>query len=166
MPGLNRRAFVGSVVATSISPTAALSQQRRDPNNQDPTPMRIRMTFGNRSMFATLYDNPAARDFVTMLPLDLTIEDYSTNEKIVRLPRRLTEEGSGPFGNERPYDLCYFKPWGNLALFYDDYRHPGLIRLGRFDEGHEALHVKGEFPVRIERIDQLTDQSIPQDQEP
>jgi hypothetical protein len=42
-----------------------------------------------------------------MLPLDLTIEDYSTNEKIAHLPRKLTEEGSGPFGNERPYDLCY-----------------------------------------------------------
>ena len=34
-----------------------------------------------------------------MLPLDLTITDYSTNEKIAYLPRKLTEEGSGPFGD-------------------------------------------------------------------
>lgn len=68
------------------------------------------------------------------------------------LPRKLTEEGSGPFGNERPGDLCYFKPWGNLALFYADYRWNGLIRLGRFDNGFDPLLVRGEYPVRIERI--------------
>lgn len=114
--------------------------------------MRIRMTFDGRIMTATLYDNPSARDFFSMLPLHLTVSDYAHNEKIAYLPRKLTEEGSGPFGNEQPYDLCYFMPWGNLAMFYADYRHPGLIRLGRFDEGEQALHVRGEFPLHIERI--------------
>jgi len=53
----------------------------------------------------------------------------------------------------KPYDLCYFKPWGNLALFYAPYRYSnGLIRLGRFDAGHEALHVRGEFPLHIEAL--------------
>ncbi|MDG4901051.1 cyclophilin-like fold protein [Mesorhizobium sp. WSM4989] len=110
------------------------------------------MTFDGRTMTATLYDNPSARDFFSMLPLDLTIDDYARNEKIAYLPRKLTEEGSGPFGNEQPYDLCYFVSWGNLAMFYADYRHPGLIRLGRFDGGEEALHIRGEFPLRIERM--------------
>ena len=110
------------------------------------------MTFDGRAMTATLHDNPSARDFFSMLPLDLTIDDYAHNEKIAYLPRKLTEKASGPFGNERPYDLCYFMPWGNLAMFHAGYRHPGLIRLGRFDDGYEALHVRGEFPLRIERI--------------
>jgi len=114
--------------------------------------MRIRMTFDGRVMTATLYDNPSARDFFSMLPLHLTVSDYAHNEKIAYLPRKLTEEGSGPFGNEQPYDLSYFMPWGNLAMFYAGYRHPGLIRLGRFDEGEQALHVRGEFPLHIERI--------------
>lgn len=114
--------------------------------------MKITMTFNGTTMTATLYDNPSARDFASMLPLDLRIEDFGGNEKIVHLPRKLTEEGSGPFGNERPGDLCYFKPWGNLALFYDDYRWDGLIRLGRFDWGFEPLLVLGAYPVRIERI--------------
>ncbi len=68
------------------------------------------------------------------------------------MPRKLTAEGQGPFDNERAYDLCYYVPWGNLAMFYGDYEFPGLVRLGRFDEGYEALHVKGEYPLRIERI--------------
>lgn len=114
--------------------------------------MRIKMTFDGRTMTATLFDNPAARDFFSMLPLDLKIEDFSSNEKIAYLPRKLTQEGSGPFGNEKPYDLCYYMPWGNLAMFYAGYKHPGLIRLGRFDEGYEALHVRGDFPLRIDAI--------------
>ncbi|WP_192244662.1 cyclophilin-like fold protein [Mesorhizobium silamurunense] len=149
---LSRRTLLGAALATAILPRAARSQQGRDPASQEPTGMRIRMFFNGRTMTATLYDNPSARDFFSMLPLHLTIDDYAHNEKIAYLPRKLTEEGSGPFGNERPYDLCYFVPWGNLAMFYADYRHPGLIRLGRFDEGEEALHTRGEFPLRIERI--------------
>ena len=109
------------------------------------------MTFNGMTMTATLYDNPSAREFASMLPLNLTIEDHSKNEKIVYLPRQLTEEGAGPFDNEQPGDLCYFRPWGNLALFYADYRWDGLIRLGRFDS-IDSLLARGEFPVRIERI--------------
>ncbi|RWF50949.1 MAG: MFS transporter [Mesorhizobium sp.] len=150
-PHLTRRAVLGGALAASVLPYAA-NGQGRDFGSQEPTNVRVRMTFKGLSMTATLYDNPTARDFASMLPLDLTIEDFSNNEKIVHLPRKLTEEGSGPFGNERPGDLCYFKPWGNLALFFADYRWDGLIRLGRFDGGFEPLLVRGEFPVRIERI--------------
>jgi len=149
---ISRRSFLGTALAATLLPRIASGQQGIDPANQEPSDMRIRMTFDGRSMTATLYDNPSARDFYGMLPLDLTIENYGGNEKIAYLPRKLTEEGNGPFGSERPYDLCYFMPWGNLAMFYADYKHPGLIRLGRFDEGYEALHVPGEFALRIERI--------------
>ncbi|WP_214475654.1 cyclophilin-like fold protein [Mesorhizobium sp. dw_380] len=149
---LTRRTLLGAALAATVLPRPASSQQRKDPASQEPTDMRITMTFDGRTMTATLYDNPSARDFFAMLPLDLTIENYAHNEKIAYLPRKLTEEGSGAFGNERPYDLCYFVPWGNLAMFYAEYRHPGLIRLGRFDGGHGALHVPGKFPLHIERI--------------
>ena len=87
-----------------------------------------------------------------MLPLDVTIDDYADNEKIAHLPRKLTEDGSGPFGSERPGDLCYYSPWGNLTLFYAGYRYSsGLIRLGHLDDGVEPLLTRGNFPLRIER---------------
>jgi hypothetical protein len=115
--------------------------------------MRIRLTFNNRTMTAILYDNPSARDLASLLPLDLTIDNYANNEKIAYLPRKLTEEASGPFGNEAPGDLCYFAPWGNLALFYAGYRwSEGVIRLGRFEGSFEPLLTRGKFPLRIARI--------------
>jgi hypothetical protein len=88
-----------------------------------------------------------------MLPLDLTIDNYSTNEKIAYLPRKLSEESSGPFGNEAPGDLCYYAPWGNLAFFYAAYRYSnGLIRLGRLDGGIEPLLKRGKFDLHIELL--------------
>lgn len=139
-----------AMAAAFILPGRALSKSGAD--NQEKTDLKIKLTFGKNTMMATLYDNPSARDFASMLPLDLKIVDFGSNEKIAYLPRKLTVEGHGPFDNERPYDLCYYMPWGNLAMFYADYRHPGLIRLGRFDQGYEALHIPGEFPLRIERV--------------
>lgn len=148
----NRRVLIGTALAA-----AALSGHARgqgnDPASQEPTDMRVSLTFGDMTMSATLYDNPSARDFYSMLPLDLTIQDFSNNEKIVHLPRKLTEEGRGRFGNEQPGDLCYYRPWGNLALFYLPYTYgSSLIRLGRFDNGFKPLLTRGEFPVRIEQL--------------
>jgi len=148
----SRRQILGVALAAAALPPVVSAQQGGDPDSQEPTDVRIRLTFNGLMLTATLYDNASARDLASMLPLDLKIEDFGGNEKIVHLPRKLTEDGSGPFTNERPGDLCYFKPWGNLALFYADYHWDGLIRLGRFDNGFDALLVRGEYPVRIERI--------------
>ncbi|MBO0133755.1 cyclophilin-like fold protein [Agrobacterium burrii] len=145
-----RRELLALAIAAIIVPGRGFSKS--GPNNQERTEVKIKLTSGENTMTAVLYDNPSARDFASMLPLDLRIADFSSNEKIVYLPRKLTVEGHGPFDNERPYDLCYYMPWGNLAMFYANYRHPGLIRLGRFEQGYEALHLPGEFPLRIERI--------------
>jgi hypothetical protein len=146
-----RRALLIGLCALIALPRAAFAQ-KNDPASQEPTDMKIKLTFNNQSMTATLYDNASARDLYAMLPLDLSIDNYASNEKITYLPRKLTEEGSGPFGNEKPGDLCYYAPWGNLALFYAGYRwSEGLIRLGRFDDGYEPLLTRGKFPLKIER---------------
>ena len=115
--------------------------------------MRLRFAFADQEFTATLEDNPSARDLLSMVPLDLIIDDYATNEKIAYLPRKLTEEGSAAFGNERPGDLCYYAPWGNLAFFHAGYRWSrGLIRLGRLEDGLEPLLVRGKFSLRMKRL--------------
>lgn len=56
--------------------------------------MRIRCRFEDKTFTVGLLDNPSARDLVVMLPLDLVIEDFSTNEKIAYLPRKLTKKAA------------------------------------------------------------------------
>lgn len=144
---LSRRSVLAAAAAGILAPATARAQAYAQEGNA----MRLRLTFADQDFTATLEDNPSARDLVSLLPLVLTIDDYSTNEKIAYLPRKLTEEGSGRFGNEAAGDLCYFAPWGNLAMFHGPYRWSrGLIRLGRFDQGPAPLLVRGKHPLRIE----------------
>lgn len=115
--------------------------------------MRLRLTFADQDFTATLEDNASARELFAMLPLDLTIDDYSSNEKIAYLPRKLNVDGSSRFENEAVGDLCYYAPWGNLAMFHGSYRWSrGLIRLGRLDRGPKPLLVRGAFPLRVEPL--------------
>ncbi len=146
MEGLtcSRRAFVAAA-AVAAMPRVVPAQT---PSARVRT--RIECAFDKHRFTVILDDSPSARDLLSMLPLALTIEDYATNEKIARLPRKLSEEGSGPFASEAPGDLCYYAPWGNLAFFYSDYRYSqGLIRLGRLDTGIAPLLTRGSFPLRI-----------------
>ena len=76
--------------------------------------MRVRLTFNNQTMTAILYDNPSARDFVSLLPLDLMIDVYGNNEKIAYLPRKLTEEGSGPLQRRRAWGFRLSSPRGAI----------------------------------------------------
>ena len=117
--GLTRRSLIAATLASAaFFPRSAFSQITANTSSREGAGnMQIRCAFDGQTFTATLYDNPSARDFASMLPLDISIEDYSTNEKIAYLPRKLTEDGSGPFSNEAPGDLCYYAPWGNLAFF-------------------------------------------------
>lgn len=149
-----RRSILGATLAGIVRPGVALGQMAARVGGA--AAMKIRCTFADQTFTATLEDHPSARDFASLLPLDLGIEDYSTNEKIAYLPRKLTEDGSGPFSNENPGDLCYYAPWGNLAFFYAGYRYSrGLIRLGRLDAGFESLLKRGKFSLRIQLVSQL-----------
>ncbi|MET0313997.1 cyclophilin-like fold protein [Aureimonas altamirensis] len=146
--GLDRRTLLAAAAALAVPILGGATL--RAAHAQKESAMRLTFTFSDQTFTATLEDNPTARDLVSLLPLDLTIDDYSTSEKIAYLPRKLSEEGSGRFENEATGDLCYFAPWGNLAMFHASYRWSrGLIRLGRLEAGPSPLLVRGEYPLRV-----------------
>ena len=100
-----------------------------------------------------MHDNPTARDFISLLPLTLTLEDYAKTEKISDLPRTLTKERAPSGSDPSVGDITYYSPWGNLAIFYKDPGYAaGLIILGEIDSGVEALNVPGSVRVKIELI--------------
>ena len=118
------------------------------------------MSIEGRWIPATLADNDTARDFASQLPLELTLTDYAATEKISDLPRRLSTEGAPPGIDPVAGDLAYYSPWGNLAIFYEDFRHSaGLIKLGRIDSGLEVLNRPGPLRVTIEPVEEETGRS-------
>jgi hypothetical protein len=60
---------------------------------------RIKLSFNNEKVIVNMYDNPTSRDFLTLLPLTLTFEEYSGTEKISRLAERLSTEDA-PSGSD------------------------------------------------------------------
>ena len=63
-------------------------------------------------------NHPTSRDFLSMLPLRLKLEDLAGKEKISYLPRKLKTKGS-PGSDPEDGDLIYYAPWGNLGFYYD-----------------------------------------------
>ncbi|MCW3844514.1 cyclophilin-like fold protein [Micromonospora yasonensis] len=110
----------------------------------------VRFTVGSESVDVTIVeDSPATRDFLSMLPLTLTLEEFNGREKIADLPRALKYEGS-PGSDPKDGDLIYFIPWGNIGFYYNT---DGIgysdqtLHLGTYDgtakelerlEGHKA----------------------------
>ena len=115
----------------------------------------MRIDIEGAAITATLLDTATARDFASLLPLTLTLNDYAATEKIGDLPRRLSTEGA-PLGSDPSVgDIAYYSPWGNLALFYGDSRatRAELVKLGKLISGVEALKRPGPLAVTIELIE-------------
>jgi Cyclophilin-like family len=53
----------------------------------------IRLTVNGKAITATLIDSETARDFISLLPLTLTMNDLCRREKFANLPRTLSNEG-------------------------------------------------------------------------
>ncbi|WP_018609773.1 cyclophilin-like fold protein [Uliginosibacterium gangwonense] len=115
--------------------------------------MQVRMAINGYSTTATLEDNASARDFLSMLPMTLKLDDYNATEKIAYLPRKLTTTGAPAGIDPEVGDITYYAPWGNLAIFYRDFGYStGLIRLGRFDGGVDLLKARGGLEITIEAV--------------
>jgi len=117
---------------------------------------KVKLTFDDGEAVAELYDNPTSRDLVSMLPLTLSFKDFNSTEKIAYPPRKLSTENA-PFGLvPAEGDFALFAPWGNLVIYYHDFRYSKeLVSLGHFTSGVEQLaKMNHDFTVRIEVVNQ------------
>src|SRR5262245_39812605 len=101
--------------------------------------MKIRIRIEEKSIPATMRDTATARDFISLLLLQLNLKDYAGTERISDLPKKLTTKGSPSGSDPSAGDLAYYAPWGNLAVFKDFSYSDGLVILGRLDSGIEML---------------------------
>ena len=113
--------------------------------------MKIRLRVADKVITATLLDSKATQDFISLLPLTLTLEDYAGTEKISYLPRKLSTEGAPAGSDPAVGDITYYAPWGNLAIFHRDFGYSsGLVILGKIDSGVEVFTAPGSVKVTIE----------------
>jgi len=113
----------------------------------------IRLIINEEQVQATLYNNRAAEDFFSLLPLELSLNDYAGTEKISNLPRSLTVANTPAGHQPTAGEITYYAPWGNLAIFYKEFAYSkGLIALGKIEGSIAFLSAGNLIKIRIEPI--------------
>lgn len=119
--------------------------------------MKIRLKIDDNVIIATLNDSKTTRDFISLLPLTLTMNDLFRREKFAHLPRAISEEGKRTHTYEVG-QVVYWSPGPDVAIFYrndgEKIPNPGIIVIGKIDSGVAALDVAGSVKVTIELHDE------------
>ena len=125
--------------ATSSTTSARPSAPASEPSSASGvTPIRV--TVGDQTFTAELYDNPTAHDLADQLPLTLTMDDLNRLEKTGPLPRALTTDGVPGGSDPEVNEIGYYAPGRDLVLYYGDVGYyNGIIRIGRFDETIDTI---------------------------
>lgn len=131
-----------------------IGANREETESLEETSMKVKISVGNRTITASMEDNAAGRDFLSRLPLEVTLNDYNnTTEKIFYPDPALTTEGMTRGCTPTPGDITIYVPWGNVAIFCKSWSQSNdLIKIGRIDgDGIEALNIGGDIVVKFER---------------
>lgn len=123
-------------------------------NKEEVQSVKLKIAIGENYAVAELEDSATARDFMSLLPLKLTMTDYNGTEKVADLPRKLDLDGAPPGSDPKVGDLCTYTPWGNLAVFYKDFGYSkGLVPLAHIESGIEFFaEQSGKFGITIEKM--------------
>jgi hypothetical protein len=144
------------VLAMSLVPGQSKVRNASSPNPQRASErghnMKININIGGKTLTASLADNATARDFVSVLPLNLSMNDLFGREKYGDLPKALSE--NGPRKNSYEVgDIAYWSPDHQFAVYYHQdgkaIPSPGVIPIAKIDAGAEAFNVPGSVKVTI-----------------
>lgn len=148
-------AITGSVTSAAGDGSVSL-----EPEAQSRSSMRISLTFPDKTLTATLTGSETSRDFVSLLPLTLTMRDLFGREKYARLPRAPADSAD----RRHTYEvgqLIYWSPGPDVAVYYRDDGEripgPGIIVLGTVGSDVEALNVPGSVRVTIDLVGRTHD---------
>ncbi|MEU4388619.1 cyclophilin-like fold protein [Promicromonospora sp. NPDC023805] len=116
----------------------------------------VRFTGGGTSVDVTIgAETPTTRDFLSLLPLTMELEELNGREKIGYPPRELDVDGT-PGSDPENGDLIYFTPWGNIGFYYNadgiEYSDQTL-HLGTYEAGRDQLDQLASGEVSIEVVD-------------
>ena len=125
-------------------------EQNSDGNqdNDDDGVTSMKITIGNKSFSATLYDTDAAKAFAKLLPLTLNMTELNGNEKYCDLSTTLPQK-SERVGYINTGDIML---WGNdcIVLFYDSFSTPySYTKIGKIDDVTGLQQAVGSGSVTV-----------------
>src|SRR5438876_9387151 len=93
------------------------SRAQSEVTTQQVDTMNIRLTINGKAMAATLIDSGTTHDFISLLPLTLTMNDLFEREKFAHLPRAISTEGKRTPAYEVGHH-AYWAPRPDVAVLH------------------------------------------------
>ena len=114
----------------------------------------IKMTFAGNEIYGEILNTQSGKEFLSQLPATLKFEDYNSTEKISYLQSKLSGQGEPEGFTPKRGDISYYMPWGNLAIFYRDFRYSrSLIKIGTINDIDKLANMSGSFEAKIEIVE-------------
>ena len=114
----------------------------------------IKMTFAGNEIYGEILNTRSGKEFLSQLPATLKFEDYNSTEKISYLQSKLSGQGEPEGFTPKRGDISYYMPWGNLAIFYRDFRYSrSLIKIGTLNDIDKLENMRGSFEAKIEIVE-------------
>ena len=151
--------FLIPILFMAIISTAACGDSNDDPaipehhetlEPSDEVSLNMDIVIGNHTITATMEDNAAARDLLSRLPLEITLNDFNNTTEKIFYPKPALTLNTVPRGYAPvPGDITIYAPWGNVAIFCKEWPHSDdLIKIGHIDgDGINQLSVDGDIKV-------------------
>ena len=110
--------------------------------------MQIEVLNNDLRIVYELNDSKVSRDLYDSLPITTDVENFSNNEKIFYHEVSL-DTSSLPLARGGSGILAYYRPWGNIVMFYGSFSsNSSLFGLGRVVEGEGNIsRLRGEITV-------------------
>ena len=144
------RILIAIVLAAMLGPTPRGTDNTTTSHT---SAVKIKLTIDNKTLTATFADNGTARDFASLLPLTLTMNDLFGREKFGHLPRAISDKGKRTHTYEIG-DIAYWSPGPDVAIYYhhdgEQIPDPGIIVIGKIDSGVAPLNVRRSVKVAME----------------
>ena len=152
---LNSLSDIDNLISGWLSEINVDIESEKEPEIEITDNLNIRIIIGNDIITATMYDNATARDFISQLPMSVTLNDYASTEKIFYMPGNYSLSTVGAPSGYDPSEgeITLYAPWGNIAIFYRDYGYgSGLVPMGKIDgDGIKHFQVSGNINATFEK---------------
>ncbi len=115
--------------------------------------MKLKITVGEKIIYAEFKNNKTTGDFIKMLPLNLSMQDLKGREKYSSLSENLSYDENVKTSFEEG-EIAYWLG-GGLAIFYHQDNSEikaGFISIAQLKDGLEVFKESGNINVKLEAI--------------
>ena len=113
--------------------------------------LKLKITAGDKVLFATLEDNATVRDFIKKLPTTLPMENLYGREMCYRYGAGALAEAKTRSDGYEVGDIIYWKPLGSFVILYKQIGELfERVQLGHIDGDLNFLDGGGDMEITFE----------------